>query len=152
MLLDRAARHLYAHLGSRYRFAWPLLQVPAALFVACGAIAMIASYYDPEPRQVALMLGAATSFTAIGVSLAMRAQSRSFAELMAWRESRDPSPEATREAWVTATNLTVRSFRANSLRVNAIATVPTIVLALIALELPWYEGFVLALAAFPAAA
>lgn len=151
MLLERITRELFARLGSRYVIAWPLLQVPAAIFVVCGVIAVLASYYNPPAGDIAILLAGAAFFTTAGVSLALAMQAREFRRLMAWRDDPEPSEDATLQAWDLATNLPMRTFRSYSLWVNAIAAVPSVALIMAVLGLPWHASFVLLLVSVPTA-
>ncbi len=151
MLLDRIARYLYARLGAGYIVAWSVLQLSAAVFVVAAIVLIISSYYDPSVSEVVLIIGGAGVFTMLGVSWALMMQRASFLHLMKWRADPDPSDEATLEAWDLATSLTTRSFRRNSLRVNAIAAVPSVVIIAAVLGLRWEAIFVLLLVCVPTA-
>ncbi len=152
MWFDRIARWLYDALGSRYPRAWPAIQVPSGIVVVCGVILIFASFYDPTPGELLAILGVGSLFTAAGVAWAISLQWPEFRRLMEWRASPDPSPEETIEAWEVATTLEMRAYRAATLRVNAVAAIPTVAITVAVIGLPWYAAFVLLLVTVPAAA
>jgi len=151
MWFDRIARRLYDRLGPRYPRVWPAVQISSSVVVACGAILIFASFYDPTAQELLAVLVVGSLFTAIGVGWSNSVQWPQFQSLMRWREDPDPAPEETIRAWEVATTLQMRGYRATSLRVNAIAALPTIALTIAVLGLPWYSALVLLLMAIPTA-
>lgn len=151
MWFDRTARWLYDRLGPRYPRVWPAIQIPSSVVVVVGVILIFASFYDPTSQELLTVLIVGSVFTSIGVAWANNVQRPEFRRLMSWRVDPAPTPEETVRAWETATTLQMRSYRANSLRVNAIAALPTIAITIGVLGLPWYSVFVLLLVAIPAA-
>jgi adenylate cyclase len=151
MWFDRIARRFYDRLGSRYPRVWPAIQIPSSIVVVCGVILIFASFYDPTSGELLAILAAGSVFTSIGITWAISLQWPEFQRLMRWRQDPDPAPEETIEAWEVATTLEMRSYRAASLRVNAIAALPTIVTTIAVLGLPWHAALVLLLVTIPAA-
>ena len=145
----RLTTRLYNKLGRRYLFIWPLAQIPAAVLVVCGVIAVLASFYRPPTSDLLIALAGTSLFTMVGVSWAMWAQRPMFAQLMQWRDNPSPTDAETLRAWDIAMNLPMRSFRRNSLRVNAIAALPSVALIAYLLELPWHALFALFLVTVP---
>lgn len=151
MWFDRIARRLYDRLGARYPNVWPVIQIPSSIIVVCGAILIFASFYEATTRELLTVLVAGSIFTTIGVGWAMSRQRPEFRQLMRWRENPDPAPAETIRAWEIATTLQMRNYRATSVRVNAIAALPTIAITIAVLGLPWYAALVLLLVAIPTA-
>jgi adenylate cyclase len=151
MWFDRIARRLYDRLGPRYPRVWPAVQVPSGVIVVCGVIVIFASFYSPTMDELFAILVAGSIFTSIGVAWAISLQWPEFCYLMRWREDPSPTPEQTIEAWEVATTLEMRAYRTVSLRVNAIAALPTIAITVAVLGLPWHAALVLLLVTIPAA-
>jgi adenylate cyclase len=135
-VLDRLARRLYERLGRRYKLAFIAFQVPASVAVALGVVAGTASFYHPSPGDLVVLALATSSFTALGVMFSLMRYRSGLDGVTAWRDLTAPTPGETVAAWDAATNLPMRSFRANSLTTNAIAALPSVALMLVVLDLP----------------
>jgi class 3 adenylate cyclase len=141
-MLDRVARHLYERLGRRYTLVFLVVQVPTAVFVALVTVALIATYYDPSTGEWFALMGSGAAFTFIAVAFALLRGRRFLDDVATWTMADPPTREQTITAWDAATNFPVRSFRRNSLTVNALACVPSVAATLLILDLPWWAGFV----------
>lgn len=136
MLVDRLARRSYDRMGPRFKLVFLLTQIPASVAVALGVIGVLSAYYRPAAGDIAIMAGAASVFTALGVLYSILRQRAGLGEITRWSALADPTPQETVAAWHAATSFPMRSFRRDSLMTNSIAAVPTIVVIWIVLDLP----------------
>ncbi len=136
-MIERKVRHLYDRLGPRYPHVFLAIQATAGVLVALGAIALLASYYEPSFEDAALIVLTASVFTVAGVAYAVGRSRPMFNELVTWRNNPEPTPAETVAAWEAATTYPTRSWRRDSWRVNTIAIVPSVIAMLLILDLEW---------------
>jgi class 3 adenylate cyclase len=146
-VLDRLARHLYTRLGRRYKLVFLLTEVPAALLIATLVVWLLTSYYHVSTGKFLVILAVTCLATGIAVSWALWRGQPYLERVVAWQDDPDPSHEDSVAAWDAATNFPMRSFRANSLFVAAIAALPTTAFITAYLHLPWTAALVLLAAA-----
>ena len=127
-MLNRLARALYERLGHRYRLVFFVSEQGAALTVAALTVYLIASYYEPSKSDLLFLLVAGGVFTLVAVGWALWRGTPYLARVVAWQQSESPTVTESAAAWDAATNFPIRSFRANSLTVGAIAAIPVILL------------------------
>ena len=127
-MLNRLARALYERLGHRYRLVFFVSEQGAALTVAALTVYLIASYYEPSTSDLRFLLIAGGVFTLVAVGWALWRGTPYLARVEAWQQSESPTVTESVAAWDAATNFPIRSFRANSLTVGAIAAIPVILL------------------------
>lgn len=127
-MLNRLARALYERLGHRYRLVFFVSEQGAALTVAALTVYLIASYYEPTTSDLRFLLIAGGVFTVTAVGWALWRGTPYLARVVAWQQNESPTVEESAAAWDAATNFPIRSFRANSLTVGAIAAIPVILL------------------------
>ena len=135
-MLDRLAREIYERLGHHYRLIFWVAEEGAALGVATLALYLIGSYYDPSSSDLLFLLVTGWISTAAAVGWALWRGNPYLERVVAWQNSTAPTVDDSVAAWDAATNFPIRSFRANSLPVAAIAATPMIVLMQLRLELP----------------
>ena len=123
-MLDRLARTIYEKLGHRYRLVFFLAEEVSSLGVATLAVYLMASYYDPSPSDLLFLLVTGWIFTAVAVGWALWRGNPYLERVVAWQDSPAPSIDLSIAAWDAATNFPIRSFRANSATVGAIAAIP----------------------------
>ena len=136
-MLDRLARAIYERLGHRYRLIFFLAEEGAALGVAALAVYLIASYYEPSRSDLLFLLVTGWIFTGAAIGWALWRGNPYLERVVAWQNNSAPSIDDSVAAWDAATNFPIRSFRANSLTVSAIAAAPMIALMALRLDLPW---------------
>ena len=136
-MLDRLARAIYEKLGHRYRLIFFLAEEGAALGVAALAVYLIASYYEPSRSDLLFLLVTGWIFTGAAIGWALWRGNPYLERVVAWQNNSAPSIDDSVAAWDAATNFPIRSFRANSLTVSAIAAAPMIALMALRLDLPW---------------
>ena len=66
--------------------------------------------------------------------------------IVSWRATEAPTPAETVTAWEAATTLTLRQYRSSTGWVNTSVVLPTCVLSVVVLDLPWHAFFVMLLA------
>ena len=146
-MLDRIARHIYLHLGRRYKRVYIVTQEPAGLLIAVITVLMMGSYYRPSTGKLFALLAIASATTLVAIGYALYRGRPHLEKVLEWQDAREPSAELSIEAWDAATNFPMRSFRSNTLVVGAIASLPAIVLFTVILKLEWTAAFVLLAAA-----
>jgi len=127
-VLNRLARALYERMGHRYRLVFFVSEQGAALTVAALTVYLIASYYEPSTSDLQFLLVTGGVFTLVAVGWALWRGTPYLARVVAWQQSESPTVKESVAAWDAATNFPIRSFRANSLTVGAIAAIPVILL------------------------
>ncbi len=135
-MLTRLARALYERLGHRYQLVFHMAEEGAALTVAALAVYLIASFYEPSTADLVFLLVAGCGFAFVGVGWALWRGTPYLTRVVAWQQNPSPDVEESAAACDAATNFPIRSFRANSLTVGAIASLPLILLVQIRLDLP----------------
>src|SRR4051794_41909489 len=98
------------------------------------------------------MLGAGWASSLVAIWYAFWRSRPYHARVVRWIDTDDPTPEETIAAWDAATNLPMRSFRANAGIVAAVAAVPAIAAIAASLKLEWARGLLLRPAPLPGAA
>src|SRR4051812_36571691 len=151
-VLDRVLWRLYRRLGRRYSLLFPIAQDPASMVIATIAVLLLTSYYDPTSRELWLMLVAGWTSSLIAIWYAFWRSRPYHARVVTWIENERPTPEETVAAWDAATNLPMRSFKANAGIVGAVAAVPAIAVISATLNLDWIGVLVLLAATLPAVA
>ena len=141
---------LYRRLGRRYSLLFPIAQDPASLAIATIAILLLTAYYDPTTDQLWLMLAAGWASSLVAIWYAFWRSRPYHARVVSWIETERPTEEETVAAWDAATNLPMRSFRANAGVVGAVAAVPAIAVITAVLNLDWVGVLVLIGATLPA--
>jgi adenylate cyclase len=136
LLLTRLLRRSYARQGARYTLIFLLSQIPAAALIAFGLVGILSGYYDPPISHVILLAAITALFTAVGVAFTVVRQYPTLAGMASWRGAAASAPHQAIEAWDSATNYPVRSFRRNILLANAIVVVPSAAAMVIVLKLP----------------
>ena len=139
-MVERTIRRLYDALGSRYRLVLFVGQAGASVFVVLATIAVVATYFDPAPSDVVLVMAAGAALTVIAVVLASVRSLPALNTVARWRATSRPTPRETVAAWEVATTFTLRQYRRSSGAVNLLAIVPTCALAAEVWDIGW-AGF-----------
>ena len=145
-MLDPHVRRLYHRLGPRYSIAFILTSGPAATLVGLGTIAILASFYEPSAGDLALLLGITAVVVFASVMFPLVRSRAEFERVLAWSQIPAPTPAETVAAWDSATNLPMRSFRRDALRVAALSSLPCTLAVVLVLDLEWYAVPVLLVA------
>ena len=144
-MLNRLSSQLYTRLGHRYRWVFCAAELLASVLVASVAVVLMLSYYRHTAGQFWLIYGVVNGAVALGIALALWRGLALLAPAMAWL--RQPpgtsTPAESAAAWDAATNYPMRSFRANTLIVAAIAAVPTVIFVTADLGLSWTAALAL---------
>ncbi|HWX75730.1 MAG TPA: HAMP domain-containing protein, partial [Solirubrobacteraceae bacterium] len=135
-MLDRLLRRSYERLGPRYMRVFLFAQIPAAALISFAVVAILAAYYDPSIPSVLLLAAITAAFSAVAMALTIWRGKRALDGLARWRGSGVASAEETIEAWDSATNYPVRSFRRNSLLANILIILPSAAAMVLVLDLP----------------
>ncbi len=135
-VLDDLARRLYERLGRSYKLAFLATEIPAAVLIAVGFVAILSSFYRPSLADAVLIAVATSAFTAAGVGRAIWRQRGAMADFADWRLKTAPAAAETTVAWDAATNFPMRSFRRDSLATGSIAALPSVAVVVIVLSLP----------------
>jgi adenylate cyclase len=149
IVLDRLARHIYEKLGRRYRLIFFVAEETSSVGVATLAVYLLTSYYDPTESDVVFLLVCGWIFAIVAVGFALWRGNAYLDRVTAWQDSPAPTEREAFAAWDAATNFPIRSFRANSLTVAAIAAIPMIALIETRLDLSWTTTPVLLAAILP---
>lgn len=139
-MVERTIRRLYDALGSHYRLVLFVGQAGASVFVVLATIAIVATYFDPEPYDVVLVMAVGAALTVTAVVLASVRSFPALNTVARWRATSRPTPRETVAAWEVATTFTLRQYRRSSATVNVLAIVPTCALAAKAWDIGW-AGF-----------
>jgi adenylate cyclase len=145
-VLDRVMGWLYARLKSRYWLVFVAGQAGVSIFVVLLTVAVICSYYDSSLGDVALIAGVACGLTVAAVLWATLRAMPAYNAIVSWRATEAPTPAETVTAWEAATTLTLRQYRSSTGWVNVSVVLPTCVLSVVVLGLPWHAFFVMLLA------
>ncbi len=137
-MIDRVTTRLYGRLGCRYWWVLVAGQTAVSTFVALLTTMVIASYYDPAAWQAAAVVGTGCACTIVASVWAGLRARPDFVRALAWRDEPAPTPAETVAVWDAMTTLVFRQYRRDSLRVTAIAVVPTSVVGVVLLGLPWW--------------
>src|SRR4051812_4280252 len=151
-VLDRVLWRLYRRLGRHYSLLFPIAQDPASIGIATIAVLLLTAYYDPTSGELWLMLAAGWASSLVAIWYAFWRSRPYHARVVRWIDTDDPTSEETVAAWDAATNLPMRSFRANAGIVAAVAAVPAIAVIAATLNLDWGGVLVLIAATLPAVA
>jgi adenylate cyclase len=151
-MLDRLLRRSYERLGPRYLRVFLVAQIPAAAVISFGVSAILATYYDPSVGRVLLLAAVMAVFSAAAMTLTIVRGHRSLNGVTRWRGRGAATAAETIEAWDSATNYPVRSFRRNTLLANALIVLPSAAAIVLVLELPLVAYPVVAAAGTIAAA
>jgi class 3 adenylate cyclase len=135
-MFDRLLRRSYERLGSRYMQVFLATQIPAAALISFAVVAILSVYYDPSVPKVILLAVITGVLAAAAMALTIVRGRRILAGMASWRGRGTANARETIEAWDSATNYPVRSFRRNSLLANAIVVFPSAVAMVIVLDLP----------------
>jgi class 3 adenylate cyclase len=134
-VLDAIARRGYDRMGGRAKAVFIATQVPASVVVALGVVGVLSAFYRPSAGEIAILAVSASLFTAVGVLFSIMRQRAGLDEIARWSTDPDPTPEETVAAWEAATSFPMRSFRRDSLTTNAIATIPSVIVIWLVLDL-----------------
>ena len=145
-VLDRVMGWLYERLRSRYWLVFVAGQAGVSIFVVLLTVGLIASYYDSTATDVAWIAGVACGLTVLAVLGATLKARPAYNAIIDWRATESPRAAQTVEAWEAATTLTLRQYRTSSGWVNSSVVLPTCVLSVVVLDLPWHAFFVMLLA------
>ncbi len=137
---------LYARLKSRYWLVFVAGQAGVSIFVVLLTVAVICSYYDSSVADVVLIAGVACGLTVAAVLWATLRAMPAYNAIVRWRATEAPTPGETVTAWEAATTLTLRQYRSSTGWVNTSVVLPTCVLSVVVLDLPWHAFFVMLLA------
>ena len=150
-MFDRLLRRSYERLGPRYMQVFLVAQIPAAALISFVMVAILSAYFDPTLPDVLLLAVITAGLSAAAMALTIVRGKRALAGMAGWR-GRGASASETIEAWDSATNYAVRSFRRNSLLANAIIVLPSAAAMVAVLDLPAHAYLVVAGAGAIAAA
>jgi adenylate cyclase len=134
-VLNRLVASIYARMRQRYMAVFVLAELVTSVAVAAIAVPLMLRFYHHSTTQGLELLGLVCAAVLVGVGYALWAGKSHLDPLFAWWDSSEPTPEQAVSAWDAATNWAMRSFRANSVYVAAIAGIPTVVFVALVLHL-----------------
>ena len=102
---------LYRKLGRHYPGVFFSIEVPNALVVAAGSVALFSFYYQVSKHDFLTILAITLGLTAIGVVVVLMRMLERSRPLKEWIGGAR-SPEETVRAWHTAVNLPIKLIKA----------------------------------------
>jgi class 3 adenylate cyclase len=130
---------LYRKLGRRYPAVFLCLELPNALVVAAGAVALFSFYYSLSKHEFLEVLAITLGLTGLGIAWVLARMLRRVRPLGAWIGG-ERSADQTARAWHLAVNLPVQLLR-RDFYVPILVTLVTVVAAVILLGLSWAAFF-----------
>lgn len=140
-MINRLIRWLYAGFGARYWLVVLIGQVGSTVVVVLVTVAVIASYFEVERDRTIVVTAMAATYSGLAVIVASLSRSRGAVRLVQdWRNTPEPSLDATLAAWKAATTLTFQQYRRNAIRVGLVSIIPTVAVAAFIFSSGW-AGF-----------
>ncbi len=145
-MLDRALDWLYERLGRKYWLVLAIGQGAVSIFVVLVTLGAVALFLEPPIGKI-LLIAAVGSVLAVVATTASTLTSRPTYDLIeAWHDDPNPSDDATVTAWSAASTLVLTQYRTRGPIVNTTIVIPTIVMAILLLDLDLMGALALGLA------
>jgi adenylate cyclase len=145
-MLERALERLYRRLGRKYWVVLAVGQGTVSIFVVVAALIGIGLFLRPSIHDLVLIAGIGSVLAVIATTASTLTSRPVYDLIEAWHDDPNPSPGATVTAWRAASTLVLTQYRTRGPIVNTVIVIPTVVIAIVALDLDVMGALALILA------